>query len=60
MLDARLADVVELRFYGGLTHDEIAASLGVTKRTVTRDWAKAKVLLRQLMQEPGSQSSHAA
>ena len=48
-LDARLADVVEMHFYAGLTYEEIAQSLGVTKRTVTRDWAKAKVLLSQIM-----------
>lgn len=51
-MDARLSDVVELRFYGGLTYDEIALSLGLTKRTVTRDWAKAKVLLYQILNEP--------
>ena len=50
-IDARLADVVELRFYGGLTHDEIAQSLGISKRTVTRDWAQAKLLLRRIMQD---------
>ena len=48
-LDARLAHVVEYRFFGGLTHEEIAAALGVTVRTVERDWAKARVLLRDLV-----------
>jgi RNA polymerase sigma factor (TIGR02999 family) len=48
-LDERLARVVEYRFFGGLTHDEIAAALGVTVRTVERDWAKARVLLRDLL-----------
>ena len=52
-LNTRLADVVELRFYAGLTHDEIALSLGLTKRTVTQDWAKAKVLLHRIIHEPG-------
>jgi RNA polymerase sigma factor (TIGR02999 family) len=42
----RLARVVECRFYGGLSEDEIAAALGVTARTVERDWAKARMLLR--------------
>lgn len=46
-VDARLARVVECRFFGGLSEDEIAEALGVTRRTVQRDWAKAKMLLRR-------------
>jgi RNA polymerase sigma factor (TIGR02999 family) len=45
-IDQRLARVVEYRFFGGMTHEEIAESLGVTVRTVERDWAKARMLLR--------------
>ena len=45
-LQPRLAQVVECRFFGGLTEDEIAEALGVTVRTVQRDWAKARMLLR--------------
>ncbi len=41
----RLADVVELHFFGGFSYTEIADTLGVTKRTVARDWLKAKTLL---------------
>jgi DNA-directed RNA polymerase specialized sigma24 family protein len=41
----RLARLVELRFYGGLTEPEVAAELGVTVRTVQRDWTKARMLL---------------
>ena len=48
-LDPRLARVVECRFFGGLTHEEIASALGVTVRTVERDWAKARGLLRELL-----------
>lgn len=44
-LDPRLGEVVEYRFFGGLTEDEIAEALGVTSRTVRRDWAKARGLL---------------
>ncbi len=44
-LDPRLAKVVELRFFGGLTEDQVAATLGVTTRTVQRDWAKARAWL---------------
>jgi RNA polymerase sigma factor (TIGR02999 family) len=38
----RLSEVVECRFFGGLTEDETAEVLGVTTRTVQRDWAKAR------------------
>ncbi len=44
-LDSRLAKVVELRFFGGLTEEETALTLGVTSRTVQRDWAKARAWL---------------
>lgn len=43
----RLARVVEYRFYGGMTEDQIAAVLQVTSRTVQRDWLKARMLLRR-------------
>jgi RNA polymerase sigma factor (TIGR02999 family) len=46
-LQPRLAQVVECRFFGGLTEDEIAEALGITVRTVQRDWAKARMLLRR-------------
>ena len=45
-VDARLARVVEYRFFGGMTNEEIATALGVTVRTVERDWVKARMLLR--------------
>jgi len=48
-IDARLARVVECRFFGGMTNDEIAEALGVTARTVERDWVKARVLLRDAL-----------
>ena len=44
-LDRRLAEVVECRFFGGLTEEETAAALDVTSRTVRRDWVKARGLL---------------
>ncbi len=43
----RLRRVVELRFFGGLTEDEAAVALGVTTRTVQRDWAKARAWLHK-------------
>ena len=48
--DARLARVVECRFFGGMTEDEIAEALGITVRTVQRDWAKARMLLRRALE----------
>lgn len=46
-LDERLSRVVELRYFAGLTETEIAEILGVTDRTVRRDWEKARLLLAQ-------------
>jgi RNA polymerase sigma factor (TIGR02999 family) len=43
--DARSAQVVEMRYFGGYSEAEIAEALGVTERTVRRDWDKARVLL---------------
>lgn len=47
--DAGLAQVVELRFFGGLTTDEAAEALGVSPRTAARRWARAKAHLRALL-----------
>jgi RNA polymerase sigma factor (TIGR02999 family) len=41
-VDARAARVVECRFFGGLTEDETAEALGVSRRTVAGDWLMAK------------------
>lgn len=46
-VDARSAKVVTMRFYLGLDFSEIAISLGVTERTVERDWAFARRWLAQ-------------
>jgi RNA polymerase sigma factor (TIGR02999 family) len=46
-LNPRLSRIVECRFFGGLTEEEIAEALGVTTRTVKRDWAKARGWLYQ-------------
>jgi RNA polymerase sigma factor (TIGR02999 family) len=43
--DARLARVVELRYFAGLGEVEIARALDLTERTVRRDWEKARLLL---------------
>ena len=46
-LNPRLSRIVECRFFGGLTEEEIAEALGVTAKTVKRDWAKARGWLYQ-------------
>ncbi len=46
-LDERQARIVELRFFGGLTNAEVAAVLGVSRRTVDRDWQFARAWLRK-------------
>ena len=43
--DPRLAQVVELRYFAGMTEAEIAEVLSVTERTVRRDWAQARLFL---------------
>jgi len=48
-VDPRLARVVECRFFGGLSDDETAEALGITKRTVQRDWVKARMLLHRAL-----------
>jgi RNA polymerase sigma factor (TIGR02999 family) len=56
-VDKRKAQVVELRFFGGMTLDETAALLGTSQVTVVRDWRLARAwLYRQLRQgsQPGT------
>ena len=43
----RLATVVEMHFYGGLSFNEVAELIGVTERTVQRDWSAARALLEE-------------
>jgi RNA polymerase sigma factor (TIGR02999 family) len=43
--EPRLARIVECRFFGGFSEPEIADALGVTVRTVQRDWVKARAFL---------------
>lgn len=54
--DPRLRSVVELRYFGGLTDAEIGEHLGVTPRTVQRDWLKARAWLYQHVYADGSAS----
>ena len=54
LVDPRLETVVEYRFFGGLTVAEVAEVLGVSVRTVERDWTRAKAYLyRALTRDAG-------
>lgn len=48
-LDARMARVVEMRYFAGMTEVEVAEALQVTERTVRRDWTQAKLFLAQAL-----------
>jgi RNA polymerase sigma factor (TIGR02999 family) len=47
-LDPALARLVEMRFFGGMTEEEMARALGVSVRSVSREWQKARALLLTL------------
>ncbi len=49
ILEPRLVEVVEMRYFGGLTESEIAEALDLSERTVRRDWEKAKILLSAVL-----------
>ena len=51
-VDPPLAELVELRFYGGYTDAETALALGVSERTVRRQWDKARAFLLLELQAP--------
>jgi RNA polymerase sigma factor (sigma-70 family) len=60
-VDARQARVVELRFFAGLTEAEIAETVGVSERTVKREWEFARAWLHgRLVRRAGKQSAQAA
>ena len=48
-LDGRLSQLVELRFFAGLTEEETAEVMGTSERTVRRDWRKARSFLYQVL-----------
>jgi len=54
VFDARAARVVELRYFGGLSIEETAEVLGVSPRTVKRDWAAARAWLMGELQHGGA------
>lgn len=48
--DARLAQLVQMRYFGGYSEQEVADTLGVTVRTVQRLWVKARIMLQAAME----------
>jgi RNA polymerase sigma-70 factor, ECF subfamily len=52
-MDPRQGQIVELRFFGGLTHEEIAVALEISVPTVERDWRTAKLWLHRRMTRHG-------
>jgi len=50
-LEPALARLVEMRFFGGMSEAEIAEALGISKRTVSREWNKARALLLTLVED---------
>jgi RNA polymerase sigma factor (TIGR02999 family) len=57
--DARQAKIVELRFFGGLTEEEVALVLGISERTVKRDWKVAKAWFRAELSSHSSAAGQA-
>jgi RNA polymerase sigma-70 factor, ECF subfamily len=54
LIDARKSEVVEMRFFGGMTAEEISAALNVSPQTVIRDWKLAKAWLHRELSREGS------
>jgi RNA polymerase sigma factor (TIGR02999 family) len=52
-LEPRLGQVVEMRFFGGMTFEEVGAVLGLTDRTIKNDWRKARAFLEGRLQAQG-------
>jgi RNA polymerase sigma factor (TIGR02999 family) len=51
-VDARLARIVDLKFFCGFSFGEIAAMSGLSERTVQRDWEKARIYLHHVLRNP--------
>jgi RNA polymerase sigma factor (TIGR02999 family) len=51
--DPRLTQIVELRFFAGLSVEEAAEVIGVSERTLFREWEKARLILLDALREPG-------
>jgi RNA polymerase sigma factor (TIGR02999 family) len=57
VIDERLRRIVEMRFFGGFSENEVAVSLGVTPRTVEREWLKARLFLLRELESGGDEGS---
>ena len=55
-LDQRQAKIVEMKFFGGMTVEEIADQLSLSKRTIVADWTRAKAWLRRWFADESSAS----
>ena len=49
--DSRMAEIVEYRFFGGMTIEETAEFMKISESTVKRDWEKARGLLYKVLQK---------
>jgi len=58
--DKKQLEVVELRYFAGLTEEEVAEVMGLSPRTVKREWAVARLFLLAELTRPRSNSSHQA
>ena len=58
-VDERLSRVVEFRYFAGFSDEETAAALGLTSRTVRRDWVKARAWLRRELRSMTAESADA-
>jgi|SRR5580658_1331529 RNA polymerase sigma factor (TIGR02999 family) len=54
VLSPRLATLVELRYFGGFTETEVAQIMGISSRSVRRQWRVARLRLLEALQSPGS------
>jgi RNA polymerase sigma factor (sigma-70 family) len=50
-IDSERAEIVEMRFFGGMTIKEVAAAIGKSPRTVDKQWAATRVWLRKYLAE---------
>lgn len=49
-LDSRMADIVEMRYFAGMSLEEVGEALGVSERTVRREWQKARLWLAESLE----------
>jgi len=59
-LEPRKAQVVEMRYFGGMSNQEIATALETSLATVKRDWIVAKAWLMRELTQPDSQADEAS